>query len=218
MGTITFKTLKQKVIRAVEDTVNEDSASTAGSTYNEDVLKDAVHAALSSIAQRVWSRGILEVEAEKISVQLPVSLIDIDGVYDATLGLFIPKISFQVGQALSSSHGNGWFLYPTGSMTFMNSIGTNGAVIYHTAHWEKPDKDGDIIDAPDFTVNCLVLYASAFLLGASSVSSAAIRQFNTRVDSGQPGDIPQMKMSDYLMRRYEEELKRIPMMEKGRVQ
>jgi hypothetical protein len=67
-------------------------------------------------------------------------------------------------------------------------------------------------------VNCLVLYASAFLLGASSVSSAAIRQFNTRVDSGQPGDIPQMKMSDYLMRRYEEELKRIPMMEKGRVQ
>ena len=218
MGTVKFKELKQKIIRSVEDTVDENASPLSGATYLAANLEDAAHAALHAIASRYWKRAVLSVNADAESVTVPDNFIDVDGVYDKKDALFIPKLAFQVGNALATTVGNGFFLYPSGTITFINKIGSLGATVFYQSHWTRPEKDNDLLDCPDFLVTALVQYSGAYLLGANAVSSASIRQYNTKVDSGQPGDIPQMKMSNFLMARYEEELKRIPMLEKGRVQ
>ena len=212
-----FSELKAMIVRSLDDTLDETGDALGGGEYAFGVLRDSVRAALNAITSRYWKRAVLEVEPSVESAAIPGELIDIDGVYDATKGIFLPKISFLIGNTLTASEGNGWFLYPTGYISFINTIGASGARVYYQSHWTVPESDGELLDIPDLALSCLIYYAGSYLLGSSAVSSASIRQFNTRVDSGQPGDIPQMKMSSFLMAKYEEELKRIPLMEKGRV-
>ena len=81
----------------------------------------------------------------------------------------------------------------------------------------EPEEDDDAIEAPSIAAICIVLYAASYVLLGDTNSSASIRQFNTKVDSGLHGDIPAKVVSDFLLKRFENELQRIPMMEKGRV-
>jgi len=214
---ITFAQLKLKVIRALSDETL-DETPLGGATYSADLLKDGIHAALDAVSSRIWKPSVSETEGDIDEFELSADTLDVEAVYEKTLGIFLPRISMRVGMSLSSSSGNGWLLYPNNKLTFINSVGSLGCTVYYSSWWAKPDKEADFIEAPAQTLTCLILYASSFCLLADSTSSASIDRFKTKVDSGAPTDNPAKEMSDFFLRRFEFELQRLPQMEKGRTQ
>jgi hypothetical protein len=215
----TFAELKMKVIRCLSDEAEVvDYAPLGGATYSADLLKDGIHAALDAITSRLWKPNTFEVEAAVDTSTLPDDLIDVESVYEKELGLFIPKISMKVGSSLSSTTGNGWLLYPNGTLTFVNDVGSSGCTVHYSARWAKPEDDGDLLEPPASCLTCLILFAASYCLLSDATSSASIDRFKTKVDSGQPTDNPAKEMSNFMLHRFEVELQRLPMMEKGRVQ
>lgn len=210
-----FSELKLKILRLLADEVLDD-VPIGGAGYSADILKDGVYAALDAITSRIWKTGTFDIAGSLTEKVLPDGVIDIQAVFDNELNIFLPKMQFQIGQGLSSTTGNAWHLYPTGKLVFVNELGATGAKAFFTSKWSKPVSDSDLIDPPEHITTCLLLYTAAYCLLGDTASSASIRQFNTKVDSGAPSDIPAKTVSDFLMRRFEAELQRIPMMEKSR--
>lgn len=212
-----FKELKLAVIKVLDDTVNEDASSVAGRTFDAEILKDAVNAALVAVNVRTWKKSVFTVEAHATDVDVPDDFIDADAVFDNKLNAFLPHISFQVGSPLISASGNGFYMYPTGKISFLAELETGGKVFYQ-ARFTKAEQDNQFLESPDTANPAMTFYAASYCLLGPAVSSGDIRQFNTKVDSGQPGDIPALKVSDHFLRRFGDELKRIPMMTRGRTQ
>lgn len=214
---ITFADLKRKVILLLADEEVENSDPVAGSAYNAGILQDAVHAALNAICSRLWREDLMESEEGIDAVELPADVIDVETVYDKSLGIFIPRIQMQIGQTLTSTQGNAWHRFPTGILKLINTA-SKGVTIYYSARWTKPEDDDEAIEPPDSALTCLILYAASYCLLSDASASASVRQFNTKVDSGVPSDIPAKVISDFLLGRFERELQRIPMGEKVRNQ
>lgn len=212
---VTFLQIKQKILRALNDEALDDTPL-GGGTYAADLLKDAVHAALDAVTARIWKTSIATVEGDVEEFELPGDAIDVEAVYDSKLGIFLPEITMQIGSTLTSASGNGWISYPDQSITFINPLGSAGGEVYYSAHWTLPDKESDLIEPPRIVLTCLVLYAASYCLLQEAVAQASLGSFKTKVDSGQPVDNPAKEMSDFFLRRYEHELQRLPMMEKGR--
>jgi hypothetical protein len=214
-----FSDVKLKVLRLLGDTiatVEDDDPSNpspvGGTIYDSAILQDAVHAALKRISSRIWKTAIYEIEEAGTNFSLPLDLLDIEGVFENETGMFIPRCNFQTGQVMSTSflNANAWINYPNG-ITFVNELGTDGAKIYYLAHWELPEDDEEALECPEMTVTAVTLFAASYCLLKSAVEQGDIAQYKTRVDSGQPTDIPAKELSNFLLARFENELNSLPM-------
>ena len=215
----TFAELKQKLIRLLRDEVAEEGSGgglLGGSTYSADTLQDSIHAALFAIIARSWKPSVLSLTSAVLEADLPADIIDVEAVFDKNLGTFIPKMNTQVGQTLISSTGNGWTTYPSGKIVFLTTLSTKGADVYYSATWVKPTEDSDPIESPDYTETAILFYAASYCLLGDAVASGNLANYKTKVDSGSPVDNPAMETSTFLLRRFENELAKLPIMEKGR--
>jgi hypothetical protein len=106
---------------------------------------------------------------------------------------------------------NAWYLYPSGTITFLNAI-QSGVRIYYSTFWTMLSDDSDVLDTPVFLQNAIAYYAASQCALAKSGQSASIRQFNTKVDSGNPDDNPLLQQSNGFMKRYQIEMATVPMM------
>lgn len=216
--TTSFSDVKLKVLRLLGDIVAvvvdddpSDPTPVGGGIYGADILKDAVHAALKRISSRVWKTNIYEIVVAGTSFSLPSDLIDIEGVFENETGIFIPRIGFQAGQVLSvSSSANAWINYPNG-ITFVNELAADGAKVYYLAHWLLPEEDEDALECPEITITAVTLFAASYCLLKSAVEQGDIAQYKTKVDSGQPTDLPAKDLSNFLLIRFENELNSLPM-------
>lgn len=218
MGSIAFADLKAKVIRMLGDISTGGTSGgepLGGTTFDADLLRDAVHAALDAITVRMWKSSIFDVDAAAAEEDLPEDLIDIEGVYDKTNGVFLERIVMRVGSAISPRSGNGWMLFPIGTITFANILGTNGATVYYSAYWEKPVDEEDTLEIPDIASTALSLYAASYCLLNAASQAGNIAQFKTKVDSGDPLDNPLEALSNFFMKRFENEIQRLPHSPKG---
>lgn len=221
----TLGEMKLKILRLLgdfqKDSVEEDDYGVpiSGQTFDADLLKDGVHAALDALSTRFWKEAVADIaltDDETHVFSLPADLIDIEAVYDGTLGKTIPRLFLRAGEGIAASQtDNIWLDYPQGSITFVNSLGSSGAKIYYSATWAKPDIDDDNLEPPVFTSAAIAFYGASYCLLRAASSSASLRQYATRVDSGTPLDNPLKDMSDYFLKRYEHELKSIPQKMKG---
>ena len=225
----TFSDLKLMIIHLMGDTValddNGDQAvPLAGGTLTADLLKDACYAAFRSIVPRQWKSALFEITEVGDLFELPTDLIEIDAVLDNTLSLFIPKMVFTIGVDYSSlaSTGNSWIDTPQGSITFSNELGASGAKVYYSAAWSliSTDPSGaidddSVLEAPDVCLTALTLYAASYCFLKNAALQSQLGQFKTRVDSGTPEDLPAVRMSEVLLKRFENEMTRVPMKQKG---
>jgi len=213
-----FGDLKRKVIRILaDDIVEPDYGETVGGTvYSADTLKDAICAALDAITVRIWKSQTEDIDGGESEYDAPDDAIGIEGIYDKTVGSFLPMMGLRANKnTLVGVETNAWIDYPEGTIAFVNILGTDGAKIYYSASWTKPVDDDDALEPPESTVTALVLFAASYCLLNKATGSANIRQFDTKVDSGQPTDNPLKDMSDFFLRRFELELQRIPTRQKG---
>lgn len=223
MATYFFQ-LKEKVIRLLADEIAEESWNdysgvTQGTGFEAPLLKDAIHAALDAITIRFWKSATFDVDglAEEVSGEdMPDDLLSVEGVYDKTSGYFLPKLSFIANKtSLIGIESNAWTNYPENTITFVNALGDDGALIYYAATWDKPEGEDDLITTPECAITALALYAASYCLLNQAAGSANLAQYRTKVDSGAPTDIPAKDMSDFFLRRFELELQRLPSLERG---
>lgn len=212
----TFADLKKRALLLLKDTEKTENGVVFGEQTSAEILKAATIAALHAVASRVWKPAELTIAKDVTSVDLPDDFIDVVGVYLADLGAFIPEVGMNSGDKYVLGSGNAYVMFPDGKITFTNKVGTNGGKLYYSAMWTEPSDDTDEIEAPASTHHPIVLFIVSYVLAANAVASARIRQYNTRVDSGQPDDIPAKTMSEYFLKRFESELARIPVKTRGR--
>lgn len=202
---------KRKVLRVLQEQEEEDSDPVAGVTSPPELLTEAVNAALTRISARVWKPSVLQIEEAGTEFTLPSDLVNIEAVYDKTLKKFVPRLALQSTGTIDVTGGNAWLQYPNGYITFMNELEDAGATVYYAAHWLHLDNDDDVSEAPKISETAITLYAAAYCMLAEAAGSADIRQFNQRVDSGKPTDIPAKDMAVFLMKFFEAELQSLPM-------
>jgi hypothetical protein len=94
-------------------------------------------------------------------------------------------------------------------------LGDDGATVYYSAYWAKPEDDEEALETPDIATAALTMFAASYCLLNSASQASSIRQFGTKVDSGKPTDNPLEQSSTYFMKRFEIELQRIPPSLKG---
>jgi hypothetical protein len=219
MAAVTYGTLKRSILELISDDVIEADlyGSLRGVQTSELLLFDAVTAALAAVSTRCWKHSTFNVEGGVSSAVLPDELIEVEAVRDLETGLFLPSIPLKISQVFS----DGWTVYPQGSITFNKQLSDKGAQVFYSAVWDTPVEDVyfniDTFehDFPLILLTPIKFYSAFYCLFNRGVQSAILRQYNTKVDSGDPLDNPILTAAEKAHAQFEIELKRIPASQKG---
>ena len=135
-------------------------------------------------------------------------------------GKDIPFLYFKgnENQDYTKSQQVWWHLFPQGKITFNQAIKpVQGALIYYAANWAKPIQDSDVLEIPDYAITALTYYAASDILLAKAITSASVRQYNTRVDSGNPEDNPVLQTCKYLQAQFVVACQKLPQIQRGTI-
>jgi hypothetical protein len=185
-------------------------------SYEPEVFLDAIssaHDALLPFWPKASVASITVVSGTK-TYDLPTDIFEVEAVVDSVTGEVLPQASIFSGAFLGQnvSAPNDWALYPDGQVTFFKAP-SNDLDLYYSAIWTKPTEsalDDDPLEPPDFLTTAMTYYGASYLITPAAVSITEIRQFNQKVDSGNPEHNPMKKASDWLMDRFLHEMKRLP--------
>lgn len=195
-------------------------AVTSGATYTASLLRDAIHAALDAVLPWVWKRKIYvptddpltpeDESAPSNSYRLPSDLLRVETV-------FVGNMIVQPFVADQERPGLIWMLYPSGYITFSQVVNTATMPlrILYAASFQKPSLENDELETPEHVSYALCLYAASWCLLPRAVEISGIRQYGTRIDSGNPEHNPVAVMSDKLYYRFEAEMAKIAGSGKG---
>lgn len=226
---LTLADAKKKLLRLVEDEVVVTVVTPAvvgppavpavtlvsGAKYSPDLLLDAVHAGLDAVLNRLWKSSKYTIATAGTVFTLPTDLVDLEAVRETENNVLLPKLNLSAGQVFSDRTGNAWTPYPEGSITFANIVDAGTIEIFYSAVWTKPTLETDVLEVPSIAHTAVLLFAASYCLLTESSGAARLRQYNTRVDSGNPTDNPLENLSTLLLKRYEAEIQRIPQKQKG---
>lgn len=213
MSTVSLSEIKLELLRLLGDDQDLTAYEVSGQEYTHEHMLDGIRAGLDAICTRCWKRDSIAVLAGATELEIPDGVIGVEAVWDKTNVSMIPRVFLTHGNLASSI--NGWLPYPTGKATFISPIGENGAIAYVSKMWDYPTTDDELLEPPNIALTSVLFFAASYCLVRPSVGAAVIRQYNSRVDSGNPSDNPVMDMSTFMLKRYDIELQRIPMMEKA---
>lgn len=192
------------------------------SGYDEEMFYDALGAALDAILPWVPKTATATLTGDGSSgYALPSDLYEIAAIVDDDTGELLPHSVLIPGsyRGINLAETNDWLEYPHGYVSFSKEVTVGETyTLYYLAHWTKPtgtSQDSIDLEPPDFTNNGLVLYSTAYMLFPSAVSAAEVRQFNTKVDSGNPEHNPMQRSATYLIGLFMDEMNRHPRHQKA---
>lgn len=207
--------LKQRVLYMLEDP--------AGDGVTEEQLLGACYAALDAVLPwypKAASTSLIG-DGSSRSFDLPVDFYEVEAVVLDETGLILPKAVFIPGQYIGENiqQDNDWILFPSGKISFSKPIdGGATYTLYYSAIWGKPpttNPDGTALETPDFLLTGLTFYMAAYLNAPGASSTASVRRFATRVDSGNPEHNPMQKAVVFLMTLFQQEMNRLPKRTRG---
>ena len=186
--------------------------------YDSELFYDALGAALDAILPWFPKTAILTLAGDGGNTQaLPTDIYITEACVDDATGEMLPKANlipgYTRGEDIAAT--NDWLEFPSGSLTFSKAITVGETyTLYYLAHWSKPtsedDEEDTNLETPEFLDTALVLYATAQMILPSALSASEVRQFNTKVDSGNPEHNPMQQTSKYLLRLFMDEMSRHP--------
>ncbi len=151
---------------------------------------------------------------------LPDDVFSVEGVYDPSTTVIYEQAALSTGNAwgLSTSNNIYWYPIPTGyiSLNRVLTSGTELGIIYR-GMWGVPADITDIdfvVTIPKFAVFGVALFAASYVIGILSGDTSALRQYNTRIDSGTPSDNPVQNTSEFFMKRFINEMGRMPALQR----
>lgn len=200
----TFGQVKEAVLRLLDDE--------EGETYNEDLVLDAIGVALDEILPWIPKLATTTLASGSSTFTLPSDLYAVEAVLDAD-GEVLPRVRLLVGDNFSDNISpNGYMFFPSGSITFGIPL-TEAYTLYYLAQWAKPTDtttDTEALEPPDYAIYPITLYAAAYCIIRDAVSITEIRQFNTRVDGGNPEDNPRQMAILFLIKMFKDTISRVP--------
>jgi hypothetical protein len=152
----------------------------------------------------------------------------IEAVMDTYTGIVLERAIPQAGMKLPRSYDVSidgqyrWMEYPRGHINFgitPTSVTLDGSTaertfrVFYQTRWPKPDDAEDmdfVFTFPQSALAGVLYWAAAHCLVPFSNVSAQIRQFNTRVDSGNPEDNVLEKSAKFLRGLFLDEMNRQP--------
>ena len=203
----------ERVRRAIDDeiAVGEDPF------YSEDLLTDAIAAGHKAVlpwhpklAIHTFTSGS---GGETDSFALPDDYYGIDGLRDNENGKMLPSVEMRPQAYLGEDvTGNEFYLYPQGYLTLAKEPDADDTFkMFYRAYWTVPSATsgaGSTMEIPSKLEDALLFYCCAYVLSPEGVSSASIRQWNTRADSGNPEHNPVAERSEHYLRMFEIAVKR----------
>ena len=172
-----------------------------------DNILTAVNGALRAFCSHTAFTNIYRATVgESHSLLLPSDFLEMHGVKAVAKGLLMyhyPAIPDDAEQAL------GWYEFPMGTLQLPTY---QGAVeVYYYAYY--PEVTGDPeqnIPIPLWAIRPIIYMTCAYIATPGMISDGRLNQFNTRLDSGTPEDIPLKILIDFLRKQYEIELGKFP--------
>lgn len=202
----TFGELKNRILRMLGDPNGEG--------YSDELLLDAVQAAQLAILPWMPNPSTTEFAAGSTVYELPDDFYAVEAVVVHSTGEILPQAIFAPGNyhGANISGTNDWIEYPAGSITFSKELG--GVYdLYYLATWTELDEhtvDSFVLSAPAQSIVGMVLYGAAYALQPQAIGTAEVRQFATRVDSGNPEHNPLQDSATYLLKLFVNEMNRHP--------
>lgn len=208
----TYSELKGRVQRLVDDTLEDQ-------VYADELYLDAIQNAFMAILPWVPKTGkaTLTADGSKVEFDIPVDLFEVEAVIDSSDGQVLPKGQLVPGKYFGDSNQGAatWVLFPNGKITFSEAP-SEDIVLYYLASWTLPTitSGNGAMEPPDYATTGITLYAAAHVILPTGVSITELRQFNTRIDSGNPEHNPVQKAADYLLKLFLSEMNRLPRYQK----
>lgn len=187
----------------------------SGTSYTDELLLDAVHAAYDAILPYVWKPATTALAADTQTFTLPTDLYEVQAVWDTNLNTYIDPAIMAPGEPSATETGNAWYEYPSGTLNLYNAIGSSGGTLYYAATWSKPTQDADVLEVPDYAQTGLVYYGASYATLNKASAAARLGNYKTRQDSGNPEHNPLLTYSSFLLKRFEYEMARMPKIAKG---
>lgn len=196
-----------RIRRAVDD-VEVDGGEVF---YSDDIIQDAIAEAHKAVlpwhpklSTHVFTSGS---GGETNSFALPDDFYGVDAFRDDRTGIMLPSIQMLAqGYIGEDIEGNEFYLYPTGYITLAKEPTEDDTfTMFYRAYWSVPTASsgvGSEMEIPSKLETALLWFCCAYLLTPEAVSSASIRQWNTRADSGNPEHNPVAERSKFFMRMF----------------
>ena len=149
---------------------------------------------------------------------LPEDYWSVDGVLDEDSDKFLEEISMlptkYVGEEQDSTS---FMIYPDGYISMWPEPDDGDEfILYYRARWQMSTHENDVLDIPDHLLLAALYYAAGYVVIPEAESSAELRQYNTRADSGNPAQNPVGDRVLFYMKLFEIEITRQPSKERGR--
>ena len=203
-----FANLKLRVIGLLED---DDTPA--------ENLYYGTLAALDAILPWFALRSIFDIvgDGTETVFDLPDGVYEIDGVMLSASSEFISPVVIQPGLVrgnVYASNWGDWLEYPHGKLWFSKAPETGETLnVFYRAHWTKPvDELDDSFEllVPAYLHAPISYYAAAYCLTSKAVETANVRQFGTKVDSGNPEHNPIADRVEFLHELFIAEMNRHP--------
>lgn len=208
---VTLDTLAGRIYRLLEDPDQQ--------TYSEELVYDGVIGAHDAVLHWVPCKKVATLTATSGSgasiFELPADLFEIESVITASTGNVMSSATLSAGTSRGNPNAeNDWLRYPNGYLSVSNALSANEVLtLYYIAFWPKPADETDVdfvIKVPAAAHQGMIYYAASHATAASSVPTAQIRQFATKVDAGTPIHNPLKDISSWFMERFFLEMKMLP--------
>lgn len=145
---------------------------------------------------------------------LPSDFLEVYAVYWDDEGMFLeprdykPGIIWDMDSADETTRPYGFIKWPADKLTLFHApeAGTGNVTLYYWGLYSDVSGPTDTLEPPVWSHEALILYTIALSLVPDLQNTAAIRQWNQRVDSGRPVDNPLLQSFDKIMQAYHETL------------
>jgi len=187
-------------------------------TFSDQLLLDGINAGMKAIVPWLPKKKVAQCLTSGSMVALPDDVYLVDALYSPDNSYWLPHMTIRSGPAPSASLPM-WMEYPNGYIS-LTSENLDGKYldVYYFSDWVEATTTGsatESLDTPSFADLAIVYYACSYCLVSGAMQSSQLRQFNTKIDSGNPDDNPLKEMSIVLMQRFMNEVKLFPPIEKA---
>lgn len=206
----TYTQIRDSVLRLLGDA--------AGATYDDELLYDGVCEAHEAILRWVPKPSVALISSSGSDgyFELPSDVYEIISIMDTSNYQILQRanlISKTTRGDLPANMYNDWLEFPFGYISLSNEVDDDQIKVFYYATWNKPANFSDysfVIEVPSYAHRGLLFYAASYILMPEAKSSAGIRQYNLRIDSGTPEDNPVRDVSLLYLNRFYNEMKLMP--------
>lgn len=153
-------------------------------------------------------------DSSTLEFDLPADYLKTYAVYWNDENMFLEPQDFKPGTRWDwddmddTSRPYGFILWPANKLTVFHAPeeATGNLKLYYWGMYSDIAAPTDTLESPVWSHEALMFYTIALSLMPDMQDTAAIRQWNTRVESGRPVDNPLLQSFDKLMQTYHEAL------------